>query len=157
MAWLFIQQAIDKSRFLCIAGASNSKEAWDALQKKYQNHRIVVDESSVLVLPLRCNSMHCIAIFSAFGNILSAKVEQMPLMLLNGHNLITKNGVVRRACQKKRGRRAKKKSVPSPLLMHPNSKKRLGNASFWRRKLLENLQKNLFLLPLLRLTEIKNL
>nr|GMC92306.1 polyadenylate-binding protein 2-like [Ipomoea batatas] len=35
-ALLFIQQAIDKSVFSCIAGARKSKEAWDALQKKYQ-------------------------------------------------------------------------------------------------------------------------
>nr|GMD16567.1 polyadenylate-binding protein 2 [Ipomoea batatas] len=51
MALLFIQQAIDKSVFSCIAGASNSKEAWDALQKKYQNPQNCVDESSVLSCP----------------------------------------------------------------------------------------------------------
>nr|GMD46270.1 Ankyrin repeat-containing protein [Ipomoea batatas] len=50
-ALLFIQQAIDKSVFSCIAGASKSKEAWDALQKKYQgdaqelNRQNSVDES----------------------------------------------------------------------------------------------------------------
>nr|GMD18075.1 polyadenylate-binding protein 2-like isoform X1 [Ipomoea batatas] len=51
MALLFIQQAIHKSVFSCIAGASNSKEAWDALQKKYQNPQNCVDESSVLSCP----------------------------------------------------------------------------------------------------------
>nr|GMD14998.1 polyadenylate-binding protein 8-like [Ipomoea batatas] len=58
MALLFIQQAIDKSVFSCIAGANKSKEAWDALQKKYEgddaedlNRQNSLDESSVLSCP----------------------------------------------------------------------------------------------------------
>lgn len=35
-ALLFIQLAIDTSVLSCIAGSCKSKEAWDALQKKYQ-------------------------------------------------------------------------------------------------------------------------
>ncbi|XP_019163776.1 PREDICTED: uncharacterized protein LOC109160086 isoform X7 [Ipomoea nil] len=56
-ALLFIQQAIGKSVFSCIAGANKSKEAWDALQKKYQgdvkelNRQNSVGESSVLSCP----------------------------------------------------------------------------------------------------------
>lgn len=37
-ALFFIQQALDKSVFSCIANAQKSKEAWDALQKKYNGN-----------------------------------------------------------------------------------------------------------------------
>ncbi|XP_031099326.1 uncharacterized protein DDB_G0290685-like isoform X2 [Ipomoea triloba] len=61
-ALLFIQQAIDKSVFSCIAGASKSKEAWDALQKKYRgdaqelNRQNSVDE---LLLSCPADAIEC--------------------------------------------------------------------------------------------------
>lgn len=55
-ALFFIQQALDKSVFSCIANARKSKEAWDALQKKYngneeQSNPMKLEDESVRSCP----------------------------------------------------------------------------------------------------------
>ncbi|CAH9114996.1 unnamed protein product [Cuscuta europaea] len=56
----FIQQAIDKSVFFCIAKSRTSKEAWDALQNKYQGDQEEqiswkLDDESVCSFPAYAN------------------------------------------------------------------------------------------------------
>ncbi|CAH9113615.1 unnamed protein product [Cuscuta epithymum] len=59
-ALFFIQQAIDKSVFFCIAKSRTSKEAWDALQNKYQGDpeeqiSWKLDDESVCSFPAYAN------------------------------------------------------------------------------------------------------
>nr|GMD18068.1 polyadenylate-binding protein 2-like [Ipomoea batatas] len=121
-ALLFIQQAIDKSVFSCIAGASKSKEAWDALQKKYQGDA-QTKSTKVYVANLSESTIKedLREVFCYFGKIASTVVVRdedgkskcfgfvnfkdaddasWSIEVLNGHKFDNKEWCVRRAQKK---------------------------------------------------------
>nr|GMD18082.1 polyadenylate-binding protein 2-like [Ipomoea batatas] len=144
MALLFIQQAIDKSVFSCIAGANKSKEAWDALQKKYECDDMT-ESTKVYVANLSesTTKKDLREVFGYYGTIASTVVVRgedgkskcfgfvnfkdadnasWSIEMLNGHKFDDKEWCVRRA-QKKSVKRAKNKSVANA-----SKSKKAGNA-----------------------------
>nr|GMD17539.1 polyadenylate-binding protein 2-like [Ipomoea batatas] len=148
MALLFIQQAIDKSVFSCITGANKSKEAWDALQKKYEGDGMT-KSTKVYVANLSesTTKKDLREAFGYFGKIASTVVVRdedgkskcfgfvnfkdadnasWSIEVLNGHKFDDKEWCVRRY-QKKSVKRAKNKSVDESVANASKSKK-AGNA-----------------------------
>nr|GMC92311.1 polyadenylate-binding protein 2-like [Ipomoea batatas] len=153
MALLFIQQAIDKSVFSCITGANKSKEAWDALQKKYEGDGMT-KSTKVYVANLSesTTKKDLREAFGYFGKIASTVVVRdedgkskcfgfvnfkdadnasWSIEVLNGHKFDDKEWCVRRY-QKKSVKRAKNKSVDESVANASKSKK-AGNAVFEKK------------------------